>query len=430
MTTAPLVCEIGDGEGWRLVGPDGRAVVMPDGFLGGAALAWLRPETVPAGPVAMIAPPAEAAGGDALPVWFGDDAAGDGWTPGDEARWSVDLIGTAFFLMSRYEEVARPVADEHGRFPATASLMAGAGVLDRPVVDQLCAWFGRLLRRQWPDLPLAQRAARVLPSHDVDEPFRWAMQPAARTLRRTAGHLLRRRDPAAAWGEASGWAAVRAGLRADPFDTFDRLMDEADAAAARAIFYFTSEGAHPVYDKPYSLASPRIQALLNRIASRGHDVGLHPGYQTMEDGDEWRRQLDRLAVAMPAGHSIAGVRHHYLRMRVPEAWRRAAAAGVGHEASLGFADAPGFRAGTAWAYGAWDVERSEALDVQVQPLILMEVSLLAEGYQSLSYEEAAAAIERLRSRSLAVGGDWSFLWHNSRLETARDWELFRRALRG
>ena len=34
----------------------------------------------------------------------------------------ADLFGSAMFMLSRYEEIARPEPDRHERFPATASL--------------------------------------------------------------------------------------------------------------------------------------------------------------------------------------------------------------------------------------------------------------------------------------------------------------------
>src|SRR3954447_13570280 len=78
-----------------------------------------------------------------------------------------DLFGTAFLLLTRYEETAIAERDEHDRFPVTAT----RSDLDRPQADDAAETLWRQLREAAPRLERREPAFRVVPSHDVDYPF-------------------------------------------------------------------------------------------------------------------------------------------------------------------------------------------------------------------------------------------------------------------
>jgi hypothetical protein len=49
----------------------------------------------------------------------------------------ADLVASAFFLLTRYEEfVKRSVRDEHGRFPDIKSLLYLAEFIDRQIIEE------------------------------------------------------------------------------------------------------------------------------------------------------------------------------------------------------------------------------------------------------------------------------------------------------
>jgi len=85
----------------------------------------------------------------------------------------ADLIASAFFLLSRFEETTNfQNRDEHGRFRGIHSLPYRAGFLHRPVVDE----YGVLLRKYLREcgLPLSDEKtgfSRIFLTHDVDTPF-------------------------------------------------------------------------------------------------------------------------------------------------------------------------------------------------------------------------------------------------------------------
>jgi hypothetical protein len=84
--------------------------------------------------------------------------------------------------------------------------------------------------------------------------------------------------------------------------------------------------------------------------------------------------------------------------------------------SLGYPDVPGFRAGTCHLYRFFDLQTLRELNLQIQPLIVMETTLFDRRYLGLSHEQALERILKLRNCCREVAGCFSLLWHNSALE--------------
>ena len=88
-----------------------------------------------------------------IPVLYGEPgAAGAVRRGGGRVCVTVDVLGSAFFMLTCYEEVVRAERDEHERFPASASLAARSAFLDRPIVDEYADLLWAALSECWPRL--------------------------------------------------------------------------------------------------------------------------------------------------------------------------------------------------------------------------------------------------------------------------------------
>jgi peptidoglycan/xylan/chitin deacetylase (PgdA/CDA1 family) len=315
-----------------------------------------------------------------------------------EADWLTvdagdDVFGTVFLLLTRYEETVLAERDEHDRFPVNATRQD----LLRPEADDLALSLRRQLEQVAPRLEPRRHPFRVVPSHDVDYPF------ASPRLRLSA---LRR-------------GQLRAALPHDPFDTFDLLMDESEQRGLRATFFFLADGSI------YSLDDPRIRALLKRIHVRGHELGLHGGYETFREPARLKAELERL-VGVCAEERVRqhawGGRQHFLRWENPTTWQAYEEAGLAYDATLGYSARPGFRAGTCREYPVFDLSSRQELRLRERPLVLMDTPTLDR------IDNPEATIRRLREECERVGGDFTVLWHNNWLVTDRQRRLLQAAL--
>jgi hypothetical protein len=320
----------------------------------------------------------------------------------------ADIIASAFFLLSRAEEILRrDVRDQHGRFPGKESLPYRAGFIDRPIVDE----YGRLLRK-WLreagiDAQEPERRFKVSLTHDVDIPWRYA-----RPVKAVMEAALGRR------GKRDGLRALTTALhlQRDPADTFD-LMRRIDnyyrekADHEVEIIYFFMAGGTSRFDGRYDIRDKRVKKLIKALREDGAVIGLHPSYEA--GGNPELIAQEKAILEDTCGFEVKYSRHHYLRMREPEHISYLEDAGIEHDYTLGYADHIGFRCGTCQPFHPWDFNKNCPSKVLCHPLMIMECSLQREAYMELNYDDAKGASIGLLEQVKQFMGESVLLWHNT-----------------
>jgi hypothetical protein len=405
---------------------DGRRVVWPDVLFATPPSRWLTAASLPALPVAhgtVDAARGALTAGERLPILYGRPEATTSLLTceGDEVRLGVDVLGSAFFMLTRYEERAAPAGDAYGRFPAAASAAGRSGFLGLPVVDAYVELLWHAVKTTWPRLERRARTYTVRVTHDVDDPLALRGRGPAGIARQFAADVVSRRDPALGWQRARALARSRRhDHRLDPHNTFDFLMDASERHGHRSAFYFISNATPSARNGTYVIGDPWIGELMAHIDGRGHEVGYHASFESWNDPARTREEFSRLrAVAGRWGveQQEWGGRQHYLRWANPVTWSNWDDAGLSYDSTVAFADAVGFRTGTSHPFKVFDLERRCALRLVEQPFQVMDSTLFS--YMSLSPAAAHSAVVDVAVGARRFGGTLGILWHNSELKTAR-----------
>ncbi len=283
----------------------------------------------------------------------------------------ADVLHPAAYLMTRAEE-RRGARDSLDRFDPTETWLAKHGLLETPVVDEIGWLLHDLLRTlikhagswsvcraPWP----GGRSHAIAITHDQDQSIRWE--------RRLARHAI-----GALQGPERGkqftllMRDVRAGTVSPTLMT-DRLRQWERERSVEATYFFLAV-RRDRFGRRYDVSSPPFRRLVGALRDDGHSVGLHGSLRTYRDGDLFERERARIGDVL--GSLPAGVRQHYLRIQLPDTWSLQEKAGFRYDASLGYPDAPGFRAGTSFPF--WPEGTPSFLAV---PLVGMDRALLARG---------------------------------------------------
>lgn len=426
---ADLEVNVGDVPGYeiRIAGEGGR-VELADVFLAQPEATWLRPESLPREPLAQATVPEahdQRQGTSTMPVIYGAILPDGRWVSneGDSSvRIGIDLFGSIFFMLTRYEEAVLDEVDHFGRFPAESSLAYREGFLQYPIVEQYARLLKGALQAAFPRLELPPTSAySAVLSHDVDHP--WSNRPPTLSAlgRTVAVDLLARRSASLAVDRANAYFGNRE-LRRDPYDRFGYLMETSEKLGLRSGFYFIPDLPSDAGGAEYSVTDPRALALMGDIASRGHEIGYHASYDAAYVENLIWREVERLRGAMSSATGqdrVRGGRHHYLRWRPGVSWEQWDEAGLEYDSSLGFASQVGFRAGTTRPYRTFSLEERRPLMLREVPLLVMDGSLFAKQYMNLSDDEALATCERLFRRCREFEVPATLLWHNSYLDRPR-----------
>ncbi len=324
-----------------------------------------------------------------------------------EGAYPFDIFAAVFYMLSRYEEYAPFKGDAHGRFSASESMASRLESLKIPFVDDWVRAFSDELKRRfyvYADYPYY----RYIPTVDVDIAFAYRHRPLWLTLAHYAKDLVNRD-----FNKISNRFRVNVGLDEDPYNTFSFLKENYQYNDAHVFFQVGNRGE---YDKNISPWHPEMKKLIFNC-SQWANVGLHPSYQSNSD----------IHVLFAEKKILDGIlrnptvlnRQHFLKMSFPDTYQNLLKAGFTSDFTMGFADAIGFRAGSAHPFPFYDLENECMTELMIYPLAIMDGSL--KDYMGLTPEEAKKEISEIISEVKRVKGVFVSLWHNTSLSEIENW---------
>jgi hypothetical protein len=239
---------------------------------------------------------------------------------------------------------------------------------------------------------------RLKLSHDID------LVGFPRSLRSTVGHVYPRRNPRAFFRDALSFIGKGAPAYLEAVVETARISRERGLDSA---FYWKASARTP-WDSGYDPRHPHVRRVIEGLREQTFELGAHPAYGTFDNFQQLQAEVERLRQVV--GPGPIGGRQHFLRWR-PSTWTLWERAGLSYDSSLGFADAMGFRAGTAVPYHPWLIDEDRESALLEIPLIVMDCTPVE--YMRLGTADTLAAIAALARRCEAVGGVFTLLWHNS-----------------
>lgn len=312
----------------------------------------------------------------------------------------VDLPTSVLLTLARFEEAFPGPRDMHSRFSAFSSLAWQEGFLHRPIVDEYGLALEQALSYLQPGWKTAERRLRVKLGHDVDEigvPF---------CLRSALGHTFRRKLPLATLRD---FLAPWAGIDTTYEMLLRKLVDLSLKHGLNSAVYWKAL-VPAARNAGYDVRHTRIRSLIAAFRAKGIEMGVHPSYDTFESLEKLRMEVSTLRELL-GEHRIGG-RQDFLRWN-PETWVHWDILGLAYDATVGFADYVGFRAGTSYPYRPWLLSRGR--EAQLLEIPLMAMDSTPQGYMKLSPDEALRNLLECVARCRTVGGVFSLLWHNTRL---------------
>jgi len=344
-----------------------------------------------------------------IPLLFGEP-----WEEVREGRLIIhaDIIASAFFLMSRYEElIVTENRDLHGRFMGKGSLPGRAGFLERPVVDEYGKQIRKLLRGFGMKAAEPEQQGKIYLTHDVDVPWKkWSFISA---LRNCIGYT-RQKHQLEIWPVQNYFG----NYSHNPFDTFDWIIGQ-DAIAKEAwgefcedIYFIIGASVPDKYTESY-IKDNKSKLLIEKLKAKARHIGLHISYTAGRAFDREQIQKEKTTLEEVLGRPVGKSRNHYLLSPEPKALRDLTALGITDDYTMGYADRVGFRLGTAQCICWIDPERLELTQLRLHPLIIMDSSLAEKQYMGLGKQDCIAYVRELYQLCRSVKGDFCTLFHNS-----------------
>jgi hypothetical protein len=351
---------------------------------------------------------------DIQPVIYGEETGF--FETSSDSFLPFDPLASTFLMVSRMEEYLPGERDQHGRFPATASLLYKHDLLEKPVVNRWARMIADRIEVRYGESLFPAGSFTFLSTIDVDNA--WAYQHKG--LLRTAAASFR--DLAKGdLKEFSRRFRVLIKSEKDPYDTFPYLKDYFKGNKEKVIFFFLL-GDYARYDRQVSWKNSHFRTLIREI-SHHFKVGIHPSMASSFPGHFRQIEAEKERLETILSEKVYHSRQHFLRLNFPETYQQLIQAGIREDYSMGYPEKPGFRAGTCTPFLFYDLTREETTGLKIYPFQIMEMTFLQ--YLGLSPADTISRINKIMNEVNAAGGTFCTIWHNESLTGEGKWKGFR-----
>lgn len=395
-------------------------------FFQQAKKAWLKPESMPDLPLKSWIPAKDGVNANlieaSLPVIYGLPGLVKN---GEHFHLNIDIFGSAFFMLSRYEELVSKDRDQHNRFPSSGSVAFKENFLDRPIINEYLEILWECLHQLWPDLKRKERQANNFITCDADWPFDPTIYSLKGAVIKSARLLIKEMNPIASMRSLFAYITNKLGLKLNDsyVNSINWMMEVNEAAGNSMAFYFITKNTSKL-DTMEDFDSFKMRALFREISNRGHEIGIHPGYETYNNPENFKKTVDELRRLLEQEgiqqNSIGG-RQHFLRWdaaQTPHLWEQN---GLAYDSTLSYADRSGFRSGICYDYKMYDIVNRQPFKLKQLPLIVMESTVIAQRYEGLGYSRASFdRFMYFKNTCHKYSGTFSLLWHNCHFENKKD----------
>lgn len=330
---------------------------------------------------------------------------------------NVDLIASAFFFLSCWQEATTNEFDGFQRFVSGASVQYQLGMLDRAVVNEYFQIMKECIEQLHVGPIHGQPRFRgkhfaVCLTHDIDYARKWS---AGIVYREAVKYLLLNEQRKSFLERKERFKQFLTAFASDndPYrHSVERILEVEQEFNATSSFFFKS-GATNKRDVSYRLRSGYVRNLIGRLENMGHDIGLHPSFNAYNNIRIMRREKKRLENIV--SNKVSGVRQHFLRFEIPKTWRLQEQFRFLYDTTLGFADIEGFRAGFCHPFQPYDIDKDEAINIWELSLLVMDATLT--DYRKLPADESLEVFKRTISTVKMHNGIGVLLFHNTCYDT-------------
>ena len=342
---------------------------------------------------------------DNLPIIFGKSNI---QTSKKKIICSIDIFSSSYFMLSRWEEYIDESKDLHNRSLGINSIAYKNNFLDRPVVNEYAEMLYLMLKKLDRTIQRKTNKYQFLLTHDVDILKKWKNNIAF--TKSLLGDLFKRKDLLKAKKNILEYSNIKLGIKNDEMNSFSYLMDLSEKHGIKSHFFFMS-GGKTKYENFYNIKSEEVGILIKNIINRGHKIGFHPSYNTYNNEQLWKEELDLLEnVSL---ESIKYGRQHYLNFSIPDTWQIWDNNHMNWDNSLGYPDKAGFRCGTCYKFKPFNIVSRKTLELFEIPLLCMDVTFTK--YYNYDPPQMLKKVHEIIIKTKNYDGIFSLLWHNSSL---------------
>jgi len=319
---------------------------------------------------------------------------------GESSVVPFDIFSAIFYLLSRYEEYLPHVKDNQGRFPASESLAMEHNFLELPLVDLWMHHFRTILERHY---TLAADAAKEPTTRvviDVQRVFQFKKVGLLRAFGGYGSDLFRFRLK-----RNLKRTQVLLGLRKDPYDVFNWLVQLQKRASERFQFFFAM-GDYSDENRTIKYSKVALQSVLKMVADYSN-VGLLISKEASVTPEVLKNEKLRLEAITHRSMQQAKSIDSYVQL--PETYQYQLDVETVSDYSMYYPNNPGFRASTCSPFLFYDLNFEIQTPLELYPVCL-HIDEIFDEYQKTIDQ---IKVEELKDVVASVNGFFIMAFSNT-----------------
>tara|TARA_B100001093_G_scaffold334897_1_gene319755 strand:- start:2847 stop:4151 length:1305 start_codon:yes stop_codon:yes gene_type:complete len=331
----------------------------------------------------------------------------------DNQKVPFDIFSAIFFLVTRYEEYLDFNPDDHGRFPATESILFKNSVLELPLVNQ---WV-KLLRIELEtsfNLKFPIQKFSYKSTIDIDQAWKYKNKGFIRNSLGAFRDIIKLN-----FSTLSERYAVLLKNKVDPYYNF-QWQNFIHRQYNSDVTYFILVGNYSKYDKNISFKNSEFRTLICQLEEK-NKVGIHPSYASNNNEDKLKNEFSKLNKVLSSKTSLS--RQHYLIHSMPKTYQNLISIGIQEDHTMGYSTHLGFRAGIASPFLWFNLSKNKKTNLKLIPFCIMDITPMY--YRKETPEQANRSIKNLIQSVRDIDGLFVSLWHNDSLSESERWKGWR-----
>ena len=340
--------------------------------------------------------------GREIPFLFGDADKEIIEIKEDRILIHADIISSAFYFLSGWQEKNVLSHDEFERFKYADSIQYKLKITEVPVVNYYFLVLKEAIEKAF-SVKIKTRKTEQFScfiSHDIDDWEKLWMQEAF--------HALKSLNPIG----VTEYLLYKLTGR-DTNKTFEKLLGIEDRHHVKSNFFFIAQKGGEVKNRnaDYDLNNKNFQKAIRKLAEQGNEVGVHGSFFTH---DSLANLLsDKQKIEAITKSNIIGNRFHFLCFDVNKTPLVLEQTGFRYDSTLGFAEQPGFRNSYADPFYLFNWEKLSGSSVIEFPHTIMDATFYFTKYMNIDSLAAIGKINTMIDEVSKVNGCLVFNWHNT-----------------
>jgi len=310
-----------------------------------------------------------------------------------------DVIASAFYLVSRYEEYQTAILDLHKRYIPEQSIAYRYGFLQKAMVNRYAHYILKRLTDRYPNLEFKKPSFEYEITMDIDHPFYYTNMVFWKRIPRLFKSMIELKNKKNIYNTYHVFSKVPKG---------------------RSTFFVLCQDAPSERDNYNKREGKIFKNLIHTLAEK-HDIGLHASYLSQQKEKIGEEKIWLEAVI---GKQITKNRFHFLRMTYPNSLQIIEKQGIKRDYTMGYSEEYGFRSSIANPYSFFDIENNRTTELTIVPFCIMDSTFEYHQRNKDAINNAYKAIRSCIDECQAFGGHFVPIFHNDILKSDSWQQLF------